>query len=434
MDLVKKNLLSIICGVVAILCIVLIFFPFGGMYDTLRTSVEESKAVGESIKKVSEAPRMWPSLSSREEDRVQLNAFPTDATIIAAEKMTKDWTTRSTQFLEYAISLQKEKFRPLVPNALPSGGGVATGVEFIRLYQRRFGVWVNPQTQERPQDESIFTQILGAGIPPTPEEVKTEQDTRAAQIKQEQTIVVEGQEKNAPEVLKIINERIAKIAERMRNDRAFKLSIYADPLTSLDVNPKIAGNTAPSADDMFDAQVTLWIQEDMCRAIAETNKAENPKQGVLDSPVKRLTRLMVVHSYHPPLQVLGVAPTPVTPLPANANTKVAFNYTANPLGHVSNDFYDVLNFDMVLVCETERLPATIASLTRNRYAMFREVKVEAIDSSIDAAQGFLYGPKPVAQVTLRGQYLLLRQFISPFMPPNVIRSLTAPAPEAAPVG
>ena len=48
-------------------------------------------------------------------------------------------------------------------------------------------------------------------------------------------------------------------------------------------------------------------------------------------------------------------------------------------------------------------------------------------------QGFIYGSRPVVLVNLKGQYLMLRRFIGPMMPPDVIRGILTPA-AATPVG
>ena len=103
------------------------------------------------------------------------------------------------------------------------------------------------------------------------------------------------------------------------------------------------------------------------------------------------------------------------------------DFNDNALGHVSNDFYDVVKFEMTFVCEADTLPQTLESLSANRLMMVRDVRLESLDGNVAAAQGFLYGNKPVMQVSCKGQYLLLRRFVGPFMPADIIRGLTAPA-------
>ncbi len=441
MDIVKKNLLSIICGVIAIIAIVLIFFPLGGMFEELRVNTETSKKIGEEISSLDKQARTWPTLSPREEDRVPLTSFPTEGTIKVAENMTKSWSQAATAFLNEAISLQKSRFTLLEPRSLPTGGGYATGIRFIEAYQRKFGQYKNPQTGEVPQNDTIYTKVLNSTLPPSAEEIKNEQDRKANQIRADKTVRIGATEQNTEEVTRLVTEAVAKVADKMRSDRAYGYSIYADPATSLEWNPKIAGAQAPAVEDIFDAQFTLWIQEDICRAITEVNRSSNPDIKVIDAPIKRLHKLSILHDYRStnsgiPAGGFGggggglgagagapAAATPAADLPSNPNNKISYNFTTSPFGHASNEFYDVVKFQLILTCDSGSLTNTLAGLTRDRYIMFTTLKVDSVDSAVDAVQGYFYGAKPVVLVTIQGEYLVLRPVIKPFVPPSVVQTL-----------
>ena len=49
MEIVKKNIFGIVCGVIALLAVVSIFFPMGGMFDQLRTKVAGSRQMHDDI-------------------------------------------------------------------------------------------------------------------------------------------------------------------------------------------------------------------------------------------------------------------------------------------------------------------------------------------------------------------------------------------------
>ncbi len=431
MDLIKKNILSVVSGVLAILSMIVIVFPFSGMYDTLLANVKASWATNAKIQSLLTQQRTWPSLSSKEEDKLPLEHFPTPLTISKGEAMTKDWRNKAEAFRQLAIDLQTKSLKPLVPGALPNGGGPAIGRHFIDAYQRKFGIYVNPTTGVRDESQSLFSQILLSKVPPTDTDVKAEQERVAAELRASRTIWREGKVQNQPEVDLLVAQSQATVADKMRHDRAVQGLIYADPVTVFEINSKIATNQNPSPNDMFQAQVSLWVQEELCRAIRETNekfKADN--KGILNSPIKRLISIKVLPKFVPvPAGTPGTTEPPT--VPDHTTTKVTPAFTTNPLGHVSNDFYDVIRFDMVVVVEGAALPEVLTGLARNRYISFRKVNIQSVDSSVDMASGYLYGPAPVIHLTLEGQYLLLRPFLKDLMPTDIVRGLTiqgAPAP------
>lgn len=425
MDIVKKNLLSIASGVVALICIILLFFPFGGWYTDLQTEVSESDAMGASINRVAKAPRHWPTLSSRPEDQVPLTQFPTNRIIEKGNELTVGWKNEAQRFFNETVERQKRQLLPLQPGALPgSGAGSAVGIEFVEKYQRRFGIYINPITQKRDESQSIYHTILNAGLPPLETEIKAEQDRLGAEIKEravkiDNKVPPEEEAKNNQEIA----DQTALVPERMRTGRAKSKSIYADPST-LFRPVQFRDGVAPPASKMFDAQVNLWVLEEICRAIADTNKAASPKQGIIDSPIKRIVRLEEIKDYRPTVAP-GSAQQGV--LPAGATAKPTPDYQIGPFGHSSNEFYDPIPIsNLVFICEADTLPLTLSRLTANRFITIRDVKVESVDSTLEAAAGFLYGPKPVVQVTINAQYLMLRPFIKDFMPAEVIRGVTTP--------
>jgi hypothetical protein len=440
MDIVKKNMLSIICGVVALLCVIALFFPLSGMYERLREDVKKSVATGERLSAVLNQPRNWPSLSPLPEDRVPLkdkqgrNRFPNAAVVTAGSKMTTNWKQQASEFLSYALDQQNRQIFPLVPGALPNGP-MPLRAQFQYSYAERFMVPIDSNTG-RPREgenKTIFKIILDSSMPPTDAEIAEKSAATARKVELDTVKIVNGAPTNTDEVTRKVAEAVAGVADRMRQDAAITGKIYADPNTSIVPVTTIAGSQAPSANAIFDAQVSLWVEEEICKAIKATNHDAKPTQGVLDSPIKRLLVLTVRHPYAP----RSSAGTPVDPAaaplaaPQSTEVKVPLDYKKNPLGHVSNELYDVITFDLKLICEADSLPNTLGALTRGRYMMFQKVHTIAVDSAPHAAQGFLYGSKQVVQVDITGEYLMLRRVIAPYMPPDIIRGLTpvAAAPQ-----
>ncbi len=429
MDLIKKNVVSVLCGVVAIICVILIFFPFGGMYETLRENVKKSWTTGENIRTVMNKPRTWPSLSSKEEDKLPLEQFPTAAIYNHGKSMTTDWNNQATLFLQVAIDAQKKQLQPLVPGALPSLNSPAVGRAFIDNYQRKFGIYL---TASGAPDESIsiFKQTLDSTMPPSDLEVKAELDRVADEIARARTIWQGAAIVNADEVKQLIAERQAQVAEQLRSQKAAKHLVYANPALAFEVNPKISGSQTPGVNDVFLAQATLWVQEQIANAIRETNESAHKAQqsrsaGILRSPIKHLLHVKITNN--PFLPVKAITPGEAPVLLANPNVKIVPDYTAGAFGHSKNEFYDVLKFETAFICDASLVTQVLTGLNREHYFIFSQVSVQSVDSSIDAAQGFLYGDSPVVQVTIKGNYLFLREFMKAYMPVDIIRGLAVPA-------
>ncbi len=432
MDIVKKNLVSILCGVVAIICVVLIFFPFGGMYASLTAEVTKSHGIGNSLDSVKRAPRSWPTLSPREEDKVPLKNFPTASAVEIAKRQTDGWTHDTQEFLVAAVKLQDAQLHLLVPGSLPGNPGQQTiAYEFMDRYKRAFGLLktgVGPAAGGPvdpalifSQPAAIFNTIIKAKLPPTEAEIKLRQDEAEAQIRARFTKTNDkGEITNAETVNTEVQKARESTGVQTRLTRAREATVYLDPVQVFKPDPKMNVNTAPSPNDMFEAQIGLWIQQEICEAIKQTNAGA--KSGVIDAPVKRVLDLKFTSPYY---AVTG-PPTPPPEAPQNEANKLTLDYGKNPLGHVSGEFYDVIPFQINLICDADRLPEALTGLTANRYMMCRRVEVVSVDSALAFAQGYLYGSRPVVQVNIEAQYLLLRKFIAPKMPPDIIRGLTTP--------
>src|ERR1700733_11409325 len=124
MDVVKKNLVSIICGVIALLAIVLLFWPISGYYKQLQTTVNSRKAVYQSMKSLLDKPRQLPvvELPTEGQDTPQakpLDQFPPPAANEWGKKITEQVSAESGNILDAAVKLNQHE--PFVPGVLPDG-------------------------------------------------------------------------------------------------------------------------------------------------------------------------------------------------------------------------------------------------------------------------------------------------------------------------
>ena len=115
---------------------------------------------------------------------------------------------------------------------------------------------------------------------------------------------------------------------------------------------------------------------------------------------------------------------------AAADQPITKTITASPTGRVSNGMYDVVQFRMDLVVEVDQIPAVIRAISHNRLMSAFQVEIKAIDAEQALNAGYYYGEKPVADVSLSCEALLLRHWTVPLMPVVIKRQLGVP--EAAP--
>src|SRR5271168_3808635 len=89
---IKKNMLSLSCGVVALLCIGAFFYPLGGMQDDLKQRVDEKAQVGAALfGLIKQGQRRLPIHEIDATDTGTLSFFPNKAAIDAGHLANVKW-------------------------------------------------------------------------------------------------------------------------------------------------------------------------------------------------------------------------------------------------------------------------------------------------------------------------------------------------------
>jgi hypothetical protein len=206
---------------------------------------------------------------------------------------------------------------------------------------------------------------------------------------------------------------------RARVSKAKSILCYYDA-TSFHVSPIAYQEDAPTPEDMWEAQVGLWIQEDVVKAIAKLNQeaAERVTEGeacVEQVPVKRLVALRVLGYDVPKLGRLT--------FPA-AGGDVQLSGVGGPslTGRKCNDQYDVVRFVVRVVIDQRDVLQLIDRISRVNFYQCLGVDYEAVDRDAAINQGYFYGTDPVVTATLEFEGYMAREVYEELMPP-VIRKL-----------
>lgn len=434
MDIVKKNLVSIICGVVALLAVVAVFiWPLSGWYGELDQEVQARKSVHGSITSLLATNTQLPKLREDVEP-VTLDRFPTRAVIAAGKEAAESLKTQSEQLYKRAELLNA---RPLLlPGLLPNPSRSVLinfrqryiDVMWLDMDRRPFAQassWIGKTGSlgKTPQGQDI---ILEGTMPPTDAEISQARANKEAEVRSRLTrLNAMGQVDNANEVQAAVQAAVATLARELRDVRAKSGKVYIDP-TALSPISTIKDQT-PNDVTAFDAQVNLWVHQAFLSGIARANaRASN----VLDAPVKHLLKVEVPQSFVPIPSSGGGMPMPGMPAP-ESSTEVPIDPTAElpkdpaqPTQRTHNPLYDPVRFRAIFRIEAGKLPAVLTDLQRDQFITVTNVaSIVAVDSTAQLGYGYNYGPNPVIEVTLEMEMLFLRKWLVQLMPPAVRAAL-----------
>lgn len=410
MEVVKKNLFSIIFGVIAILAVVAVYWPITGLYADLSSRLDTRVGVSSALDSLANQQRSMPLLNPDQLNADPLTVFPTDPVTAAAQVATDQLKQQAQNMLDLATNTNRHL--PLVDGELPQPSDQAR-FEFANKYAQEIDGYHRWQ------------QILDSTAPPTPAEVQAAKDELHDQInKARLTYDATGNIDPASQADADSQFALesALVQPRMEQERAQQYRIYllvppeANPLP---VDPDIKVGSEPTPDKICDAQIVIWMLDDVCKAIANANEIYSdpatpggpPQHDILHSAVKALE---------------GVdAPQPVTAstgfdATAGVSTAVPKLTPISPTGRVCNGLYDVLQFKLHLVVDAAKLPQVLRALQAGQFITVLNVQIiEVVDPARAASNpqgGFRYGSKPCVRVQIDCEELLMHKWTDTILP------------------
>jgi|GEM_PF-3020731 len=447
MEIVKKNLMSIIFGVIALAAVVTAFFPLGGFWTTLQESAKGRAGKFDEAKDLASKERNLPVVTPTGEpkklEKDGVAVFPNTNVIEAAKVQLGIVKENSEKFLTTAVQASERK--PLVENVLP---GLSPNPPAQIAFRRRYVEAMNTTAQNLAN--SMPGQVLHAGTPPTADDVAKaaaeERRNVEAQMLQKGP---GGQELNRPAVDMEIQARTASLFTDLQLKSAEKCMVYVNPAgDSLTVDLGIvnaATSQPPEPTAIFWAQIGYWVQEEFCKAVFEVNSNAKGADGkanaknVLEAPIKHVIRVVVPPGFTgasmmPAGQAMDPNTPPATGVPFDRAAALTKDFLVSPTGRKSGGIIDVVLYNVEMIVEVERLPYVLEAIGHNRYLTVAMVQsITPVDPLIQKAQGFLYGEKPCVRVSLQLEQVFMREWLLKYMPPLVMSTLgVAPAVTAAP--
>lgn len=413
MDIVKKNVASIIFGVIALIAVVLAFFPMNGKFDEINKLLDERTKKYQQAEGILKKSRLLPDVDLVSTSAQKpLTEFPSPKITAMAKGFMDQLISQSRGVLETAVQINQREsvvgakdLVLLTPGSLPEPQNNADN-SFKKALQ--------------PEFEALRLKVLMAGNPPTLDEIKLEEDKLLKQHESKRILGADGVAINEPAVQEAYQKDLLLLPAKMRADIANRCRIYVDPEVISAPKEITSAPQSPSPTVIWYTQAALWVQEDVCRAISEVNSTG---KNVQESPIKRLVSLTI-----PPGSAMYVRADTAAPADgsgrgavaadtgAPSNAEPARNFSISPTGRASNNLYDVISFSLVLHVDQTKIPAILKQLSKDRFITVRNVDLTRLDTTPLVELGYLYGPSAIAEITLDCEAIQMREWTTPLMP------------------
>ncbi len=200
-------------------------------------------------------------------------------------------------------------------------------------------------------------------------------------------------------------------------DRARTIRMYVDD-GALGLHPFVRETDPPVAEQIWQAQMALWIQQDLVAALVRVNEARAAELArdrpgaapwVAEMPVKRLIRLAIADR-------LGNGGGQNT-----QKTDFAPSFTLR----VNDASMFVVPVQMQLVIEAAALNRLLAEVTR--VGFFTPIAIQYESVRPDPLQArYVYGPRAVIELTLDLEGYYFREVFDPWIPEGLKPVLTLP--------
>jgi len=402
MEIVKKNILSIVCGVIAIAPVVVYFvYVHGSLYPSLEEQAKVRQSNYDTLVNLMGKPRNLPVVKLDKADPVPLPGYPTIPVIEKAKEVTGKLTGQSAQILKVAVDMNRRP--PLVQ-----------------------GVFPKPDDTSKFAFRDAYADFMTNGIkailkganPPTLEDVANAEQKLWDDKYASKVFMVNGVEANREVVDQEYLGEVANLRETLQKETAEKNMCYLDA-TAVKTNDALwQTSQSPPTPQVWYAQTALWVQADIVQSIADLNKRAGA-HNIIDAPVKHVQSVEVPQGVE---QFMRITDTSQEGLAAGMT-----DYMSSPTGRTSGSVYDVIKWTLVVKMDARYVAALIQELGRGKFITVHKVETTSVNTTLARDDGFFYGNSPVVQATLSGEALLLRDWTMKLVPESIKKDLPGAA-------
>jgi hypothetical protein len=417
MDIVKKNVFSIIFGVVCLLAVISLYYPIDGMYASLSSMLDTRAAKASDIQSIIDSPRKIPPMSP-DEGAQPLTVFPIPDVTNNAIKSVKAVHDQADAMMQSAVKVS-HGHQLLVQNCLPNPDHDTAF---------KFSVEYMAQTA----NAKHWMDMLNATSLPSQDQIVDAKKKLKDKITSDHGFA--GDVKPTANDQRQMDEEYKSqepgVPASLQAEFAQNFSMYVPPDT-LTYNRGVIdpSKDAPAtAAQIWDAQLSFWILDDICAALNHCNlKSSNADTRpsnlttVQTSPIKRIYKMT------PPTLIAG-------DINAGSNGAVInASYGTSPSGRVSNGIYDAYSFQMDLIVDAAKLQMIIDKLEEGRFLTVNNVQIEeTVDLATEQKNGYFYGQRTCVRVAMDCEMLEMRAAFSDFLPDARKNGQTGTLAQAAP--
>src|SRR5689334_24262438 len=138
LEVIKKNMLSLVCLLIAIIAVVAVYWLQSSKFSALQAHLDQSKAEFEALHGLAAKlpQRKLPAIDPADPEQKPLGQFPTERVIEAAQQVTGKISEESRAVLDEAV--KRNEHQPLVRDVLPNPN-FGTFFNFQSAYQAQIG-------------------------------------------------------------------------------------------------------------------------------------------------------------------------------------------------------------------------------------------------------------------------------------------------------
>ncbi len=413
MDFLKRQLFMIICVVVS-----------AGSIALGVVGVTSMSAVKEQMRAAADrASRL---------DRVRgPGGIMINGESIRAQRQRIEASTGQYQrVLEWAYG--RNRMEPLLPDCFPDPN-LDRQLAFREAYFARFGQLLDK---------------LHAGTVATPDEIAMAKEQMAEEAKAQLLFGVDkreaaksgestGGDANQPiqEPSGLLTDYGASQIPEARATliKARKMLCYATE-GSLEILRGVGNGVAPHPADMWDAQLSLWIQESVVDALARINertaaaiRQQNETPWVAQMPVKELISIRSGNGYLTTATEPRAPSEPTGDAPAKPPESFAEVFTHT----VSNDLYDTVQFTVKMVVDARTLPAIVEEICKDNFHTLLRMSYEDVSTNqaLFTMTDRIYGSHPTIRVVMDFETVFFGEPYRSLMPNDVRVALGLPEPQ-----
>lgn len=388
MAVLKRNLFEIACGLAVVLGIVVALLAYT-QYDNVRQRMSQGTALANEVAKYQKDP-INPRLIEREE---QFNS--------QIEKQHED---------VLALAATKNARKPLLDNVFPLPTSDSVPFEFVQAYEAAFSpllVDLHARGAPTQADFDYYAKVIERERREQEVDLPPGQPTPVGRSQPGQP--GEGM---TPEELVRRDEQWRASIEIARQVHCYATAASFDRVVFPEGLP-------PNETLMWQAQLGLWIQQDVVRAIKRVNEAAAERHRnkhkkpawVAHLPVKQLVSI-AVFGYQ------GQQPGREIFQSGGGRGTAAASFTELN----SCELYDVIQFGLQVVVDSRDLNRLIDELYKTNFYVLIDADLRQVPVASDQV-GMIFGGSPVVEVQLVFEGYLLRDNYVALMPAAICSAL-----------